>query len=276
MVDQGLAPGWTRPRLFADPPPALPREQLLLFPRHTIMELEPDPRHSDLFKFAQGDDGLWYFLKTDLGSSPTRANEWIAHRLARMIGIPVPAFCTIRARNGDVLFGSLKLDDVSDSLETAIFLREPSFNELGVLAGGLRELLSSIYTFDMFLQNIDRHLENYISVVRGTQRELFAIDFARSIFYDWPLEGFMALDCNTRDTWRHLRAWHGFDEQAAQVTLNRLAAIRPSEIESVLREMPAHWLSAERQEAFIAYCVEGGWLSRVDQLRQGLSNGSLA
>jgi hypothetical protein len=193
-----------------------------------------------------------------------------------MIGIPVPPFCTIRAQNGDILFGSRKLDDVSDSLETALFLREPSSNELGVLVCGLRELLSSIYVFDLFLQNVDRHLENYISTVRGTQRELFAIDFARSLFYEWPLNGFLSPDCNTRDTWRRLRVWHGFDERAAQITLNRLAAIKPPEVESVLREMPAHWLSAERRETLIAYCVEGGWMSRIDLLRQGLSNGSLA
>lgn len=274
MANLVLAKGWTRPTSFIGVPPAVPSEQLALFPRKINIEY-PAPDGKDILSRVEADNGKSYYLKADQGDVPVRANEWLCYRLASMVGIAVPRCEFIQTNNGDIAFGSEALDGASRQAETVAYLETRSLNELGMPVPGLQALLSAIHAFDLFVNNVDRHLGNFLVVPQGEDRQLLAVDFARSLFWRWPLDGFPRPDETTSEAWRELRERHGFDSSAAIAIVNRLGIISAREIEGFLGQMPSHWLSTGLRDDFLAYCRNGGWTARVDTLRKGLGNGSI-
>ena len=269
-----LAKGWTQPTSFMGAPPAVPAEQLALFPRKINFEF-PAPEGKDILSRVEADNGRKYYLKIDRGGIPVRASEWLCYRLAGMVGIPVPRCDFIQTSNGDIAFGSEALDGASRQTETVLFLETRSVNELGMPTPGLQAALSAIHAFDLFVNNIDRHLGNFLVMPQGDDRQLLAIDFARSFFWRWPWDGFPRPDDMTTEAWRELRQRHGFDPSAALAIVKRLGIISVGEIEGFLRQMPSHWLSEVMRSELLAYCRDGGWAARVEGLGKGLENGSI-
>jgi hypothetical protein len=269
-----LAKGWTRTTSFEGAVPAVPAEQLALFPRKTNFEY-PAPDGKDLLAFVEADNGRKYYLKDDAGGRPARASEWLCYRLAGMVGIPVPRCDFIQTNAGDIAFGSEALNGASRQAETVIYLETRSLNELGVPVPGLQAALSAIHAFDLFVNNVDRHLGNFLVVPHGVDRRLYAVDFARAFLWRWPWHGFLQPDDLTCQAWVELRERHGFDLSAALAIVNRLGIISVNEIEGVLRQMPTHWLSETMRSELLAYCRDGGWAARVASLREGLGNGSI-
>lgn len=274
MVKLMLAKGWTRPTSFTGVPPTVPAEQLALFPRKTNFEF-PAPEGKDIFSLVEADNGKKYYLKADVGDTPVRASEWLAYRLAGTVGVPVPRCDFIQTLSGDIAFGSEALDGASRRAETVLFLEGRTINELGVPNPGLQASLSAIHALDLFLNNVDRHMGNFLIVPDGEDRRLYAMDFARSFFWRWPWDGFPKPDDLTSEAWTELRERHGFDLSAALAIVNRLGIISASDVEGLLAHMPAHWLSNSLQSELLAYCRGGGWAARVASLREGLGNGSI-
>lgn len=274
MSQLRLAQGWTRPTSFRGAVPTVPTEQLALFPRKTQFEF-PAPPGKDVMSFVEADNGRKYYLKVDRGDTPVRASEWLCYRLAAMVGISVPRCDFIQTNDGDIAFGSEAIDGASRQAETVVFLESRSLNELGIPVPGLRAALSAIHAFDLFVNNIDRHLGNFLVVPEGDDRRLFAVDFARSFFWEWPWENFLGRDTTTGGAWEELRERHGFDPTAAIAIVKRLGIIGVNEIESMLNQMPSHWLSSAARSELLAYCRDGEWAARVRALREGLENGSI-
>ena len=274
MADQGLIKGWTRPTVFGGTPPAISADQLALFPRQTWFEL-PHPQGKDIHSFVQADNGRRYYLKIDKGDLPIRANEWIAHRLAALVGVVTPKCEFVQTTSGDVAFGSEAVDSASKQADTVRYLEQVSLNELGMPIAGLRESLSAIHVLDLFLNNIDRHIANYLVIEDGEFSQVLALDFARAVFWRWPWNGFLQPDDNTVGSWREMRERHGFDQSAAIRVVDRLGIITATDVENMLRQMPAHWLSDALASELLTYCRDGSWAARVQLLRKGLENGSI-
>lgn len=250
-------------------------EQLALFPRTTLLEL-PTTATADIYKYVQADNGRNYYLKLDRDGRYIRANEWICYRLANLVGVPTPRCDCIQTFNGDIAFGSEDIAGVSSKAETFLYLQSYSLNELGQPVPGLQSALTAIHVFDLFVKNVDRHTGNFLVTGRNDERHLVAVDFARSLFWDWPVTGYPSLSDSTGETWVALRERHGFDDAVAALVLGRLAAITVDHLSSVLNQMPAHWLPPDLQKALLAYCRDGGWLARVDAMRRGLDSGSIS
>jgi hypothetical protein len=119
-------------------------------------------------------------------------------------------------------------------------------------------------------------LANFLVQRAGQDRTLYAFDFARSLYWGWPLSGFLNSTDVTCGAWVELRERHGFDLQAAILTVDRLAIIPHKMIESMLSQMPAHWLTAAARNDLLAYCREGHWTARAAALRKGFEDGSIA
>ncbi|WP_288459942.1 hypothetical protein [uncultured Sphingomonas sp.] len=269
-----LAQGWTRPVVFTQPPPSISPEQLTLFPRTSVLEL-PRTDGEDIYQFVLADNDRKYYLKLDRDNRYVRASEWLSYRIANLIGVTTPRCDFIQTFNGDVAFGSEDVAGVSSKAETARYLQTPSRNEFGMVIPGLCRSLTAIHVLDLFLNNIDRHYSNFLVVGRGEERQLLAMDFARSLFWDWPLNSFPKPSDQTSEVWVELRQRHGFDEETARMVTARLGAITAHELTAVLEQIPLHWLPPALRADFHTYCRNGGWNARVAELRRGLEDGTI-
>lgn len=270
-----LLQGWTDPASFRGEPPAVSPEQLALFPRTSALELSFDTSSKDLFQFVEADNGRKYYLKVDRGDKPLRANEYLGYSLAALVGVGTPRFDFIQTFDGDIAFGSESVAGVADKVETELYLHFSCCNEVGMPLNGLQARLSAIHALDLFIVNIDRHLNNFLVVGQEPDKQLLALDFARSGFWRWPWRGFLQPGDTSLMVWRGLRERHGFDLSAALMVVDRLGLIRHPQIEAMLNRMPTHWLSASLRSEFLAYCRDGGWTARVAALREGLENGAI-
>lgn len=269
-----LAKGWTRPVVFTQPRPAIPSEQLALFPRKTILELGRNAGE-DIYQYVQADNKRNYYLKLDRPGRYVRASEWLSYRLAHMVGISTPRCDFIQTFDGDIAFGSEDIGDVAAQIDTVRYLQTGSLNEFGKPLDGLQSALSAIHAFDLFVNNIDRHYKNFLVVGKDDERHLIALDFARSLFWDWPISGFPGQSDLTSEVWIELRERHGFDLGSALAIVDRLGIVTPAQILSMANQMPSHWLPQSIHDDLAAYCGDGAWGSRVAELRRGLEDGSI-
>lgn len=274
-MERGLLKGWTDPAAVRRRPPELQPEQLVLYPRQTQFVLPYEVESKEIFQYVEADNGRRYYLKVDLGDRPLRANELLGYRISALVGVDTPRCEFIQTEDGDIAFGSEAISDVASAVETQIYLEQPSCTEFGMSLNGLQAGLTAIHVLDLFLCNVDRHFRNFLIVGEGLEKQLLALDFARAGFWRWPWRGFLQPGDGSMIAWRELRERHGFDTSVAELTLGRLAAISPAQIEVILHQMPPHWLPASLRSEFLTYCRDGGWAARVDRLREGLGNGAI-
>ena len=135
------------------------------------------------FGEAEADDGHRYYIKGDAHGRLVRASEWICTHLAEEVHIGAPAPMVVELLDGNVVFGSRRIAGVADSVLTLSYLTTPSLSNGQTITPGLQSVLSSLYAFDMFIFNDDRHFGNYLSVDDNGRRRLYAFDFSRALFW---------------------------------------------------------------------------------------------
>lgn len=256
------------------PAPAVAR-QTPLFARKAIVELPLRQNSADALGEVEADDQHYYYVKSDAHGQPVRASEWICTHLAEDVHIGAPAPMVIELRNGNVVFGSRRIAQVSDLLTTANYLTTPTLTNAGTATNGLQNILSSIFAFDLFVNNVDRHFGNYLTVEDHGVRRLYAFDFSRALFCHWPFSGFPRGDCKTRECGKLIRMLHGFDLTAALDTLDRIAGLAPNTLQVFISRMPADWLPEATRTAFVDWWSNGGRAARLADLRRGISDGTL-
>lgn len=269
-----LSPEWERPLEVSTSPSAGVTTQQDLFPRvaRWVVQFQ-DPAES--LGRCEADDGHGYFLKGDYGSIASRANEWLGNSIAERVGIGCPTFTPVIGSDAQALFGSRVIAGVDDDFRTAQFLNTASKTELGHSRIGLTPVLSQIYALDLFINNDDRHVRNYLSYDDHGRRRIFAFDFGRSMFWRWPWDGFPAVDSNTRFVGRVMRSRHGWDFAEADRTLDLIEKIDSTWLGNTLDKMPPEWLSETRRNQLVSFIENGDWGRRIEQLRRGLSDESL-
>ena len=244
--------------------------QSALFPLR-IVNLEPSDLNSlDCQYFGRADDNCEYAIKTADTHADLPATEWICHWLASACGIHTPQVNVLILPNGTKAFGSKWEGGVENTSSNALVL----LND--VVEDGIEDSLSSIFAFDYFVWNIDRHLGNYLLQKARRSTRIVAIDFSRSLFCSrWPApESAMPYNCNTVQVLRALKSARTFNLAAANLTLDRIEQIPHDELNQAVHGLPSDWLSNARKEQFCRW-----WKSdsrqRVSYLRKGLKNGSL-
>lgn len=83
------------------------------------------------------------------------------------------------------------------------------------------------------------------------------------------------MPCNTLNWGRVIRSLHGFDQSAAQDTLDRIEGLAPDTLQGFIRRMPADWLPKDVNAAFMDWWSNGGRATRLTDLRKGISDGTL-
>jgi hypothetical protein len=255
------------------PSPTPTIEQYLLFPLRARTEFPKSKATADCSGEVEAYDGHRYYVKGDCNGRPTRASEWLCKHLSEAIGIAAPPTAIIELSNGELVFGSRRIAGVADDIITQNYLASKTPGHDG--ESQLRTILSSIYAFDLFVNNDDRHLGNYLTVEDNGVRRPFAFDYSRALFRRWPWMGFPTADQNTRIYGKVLRSAHGFHLQAVEAILEKLNCLAPTVVQGFLSQMPAEWLAPPLRNEFISFWSGAERHVRIHALRKGLIDGTL-
>lgn len=247
-----------------------------LFALQARVELPDVGNTADAWGRVEASDSHSYLVKTDDRGGPgIRASEWVATRLAEELNMACPTPKIIQLSDGQLGFGSRIIGGLADAAITTQILTSATIGTGTNNYPGLQALLSSLYAFDMFVNNVDRHDENYISIDdRGTRR-FYIIDFGRSLFWNWPIASFPMASQPTRITFKKIVRRHGFDAGAAYAMLDRIANVRTSNVNAIVSAMPESWLDRATRDQFTVWWDNGGKLERIAALREGIADGSL-
>jgi hypothetical protein len=249
---------------FIQVAPAMLPQQMTMFARKAVVEYPSLGNSADSLGEVEAEDRHRYYVKDDVEGRSVRASEWISTQLSEAVIIAAPPQSIIELFNGKLVFGSRRIAGVADAVVTTSYLTSPttSNSDLGT-STGLKSILSSIYTFDMFINNVDRHFGNYLSVDDNGTRRLYAFDYSRALFWNWPWNDFPDVKENTRVCGSILRSLHGFDEKSSLNTLDRIEGITQDTIKGFVNSMPQDWISSSPTAYFINWWGSKAWEVRL-------------
>lgn len=253
--------------------PSSSDSQLSLLPTRisTVYPSQPTGKHISLVGEAK--DGHIYYCKCDADGRPIRATEWVAQSLARHLGIAVPEF-RVMEHNGETFFGSRQAVSTAGFFEVHDFLTRNQPDELGGASEWVGRRLSGLYVLDLFLNNPDRGLNNFLLETDGYTRKLCAIDFADARLEDISSDRFPVASSNTIVKGKYLRDVHGFYLDAALEMIERIRAVPASEMNGILGGMPSDWMSDDQKSQFCEAWAGDRFESRLSALRTGLEDES--
>lgn len=218
------------------------------------------------------EDKAGYVVKPNTADSPKAShNEWLSAHLAVRCDVPLLGFNIIETTSGELWFGSEWYPgEVRDWWNLA--------------AGGaiqiddLREDLSRIYAFDLFVNNGDRHSGNYIVRAEAGGHRVYAMDHGRS----WQFGGFpppappMAA-CNTTNFRDWMKAhFPGFPVVAPmKEVLYKLMSVPAADIERIVTNQPSNWLTIIESQGVIDWWNNGHAAARISEIDAGIDDGSL-
>jgi hypothetical protein len=254
-----------------------PERQDELLPLGTLVEFPDTGSTADTWGKVEADDTQLYVAKTDArGGVGVRASEWVGTRLAEELNMPCPTPKAILLSDGEIAFGSRVIGSIADAAVTSQILTTNTIGTGQPRIPGLTALLSSLFAFDMFINNVDRHDKNYISIDDNGTRRFYAIDFSRSLFWGDGMTSFPSNCHQTRMTFRRICQLHGFDIAAAEAMIDRISRIGGGLISSILSPMPSTWLDQNRRDGFLEWWQSDERHKRLERLRTGLQDGTLA
>lgn len=234
-------------------------------------------------KIALAEDGGEYFLKSQNdGDDATIAelenlynakilkemspvSEFFCHKVADLCGLPIPQYRILKDKDGKLYFGSL-LDKGHDPDKSAEDLKKVFLNPENA-EGIFYAQLWTIYAFDCFFFNTDRHLNNYLVLKRNnfkyTQIKPFDFAFSSLSFAGYPYQPLYIskTDCNTREVMKLIDVILASNEvytenrhryiEIAKENLNRLLLINQQKIKEVFASIPEEWMTQEQKDNFI-------------------------
>ena len=252
--------------------------QLSLLPTRISTRYPSQPIGKHYGFRCEADDGQTYHCKSDADGRPIRATEWISQSLALHLGIAVPNFRIMEDRDGETYFGSHGHIRTAAPFKLNYLLTTRTMvNELGGPAGPMSWLgprLSGLYALDMFLNNDDRNLRNFVLLEDSVPNVLCAIDFADARLEDITSDRFPVATSNTVCNGKFVESVHGFSLDSALEMIERIVAIPVSAIDGIIGKMPNDWMVDDQKlqirEAWVGSRLE----PRLSALRAGLEDGS--
>ncbi|WP_035943366.1 HipA family kinase [Kosakonia radicincitans] len=239
----------------------------------------PNGSTGHLRSFAIANDGLEYAIKSLEDGQASSLNvyspelvpaaEWFCSKLAEACGLPSPP-CRILLEpvSNQYVFGSrIDLAAYRGALEI------PQWRNLLVNSNvQMRKQLWSIYAFDQFIYNVDRHINNYLYVTNRQQSvAIQAFDFSMSgLAMGWPNRtGVLLLpeDSKTTLVWSIIKAVIGSDPEyhkSAENLLSKLSSMDISIIQGILNAMPDTWLPVLRRDALLTWWDSEEKQDRID------------
>lgn len=248
-----------------------------------IVDYKPAMGTAHLRHTVMASDGLEYAIKgvSDGDTSALTgiphpkqipASEWLCTKLAEFSGLPTPACrVLIDPDTGEHFFGSkYDLAAMSKPQEEINFAAE-------LMSGPsiLRKQVWSVYAFDQFVFNIDRHIGNYLYTKnRYGNLTIQAFDFSlAAMVMGWPNKTDTALipmGYNTTNCWQGIKQLTYNDvscKAPAESVLDKLSKISSSTVERIFEDMPESWVNPLQRDALLTWWSSDGRIKRIDTVR---------
>jgi hypothetical protein len=242
-------------------------EQAPLLNRRITTRLCGDPVGKDIDFRCFTADGGPYFCKSDKDLRSIRATEYIATGLARHVGIAVADFAIIEDNDLQTYFGSRSPESLASDREIERLLNNPAKNEIGQPSAWPGQYLASLTAFDMFIDNPDRCIRNFVLDRSTAPARLCAIDFASARFIDCTVDRFPVESDPTVWVGKFWDTVHGRHVESAVEMLDRLIAVPVSILDQIMRPMPDDWLDPDQREGLRKFWEDGRRLDRISRLR---------
>lgn len=244
-----------------------------LFVRRISTEY-PSPNGADITFAGADHDGNVFYCKGDQPARRVRATEMIYTRLAEVVRIRVAA-CAVVEYKDETYFGSRQEISTLEPFAAQDFLTTPQRNELGQSMDFPGSYLAQLLTFDLFISNWDRSINNFLVVPEGMQRRLCAIDFASADLQSLTANRFPVASSQTVTVGRRLRAIHGRYDREALEMVERIRAVPKATFDQFVNEIPDDWLTQDERGGLLEVWDSPGFSKRLDNLRSGLVDGTL-
>jgi hypothetical protein len=243
-------------------------EQLALLPLKALRIWDPGSRTVSRPRMAKCEDGLDYCIKYDLDGKLIRANEWIGTSLANSVGIAVAPAKIVEDLDRKILFGSqIYGNDVNDNF--GVFIQG------GLSADHLRHIWRT-FALDLFLRNIDRHLNQFKIFEQNGSSRIISFDFGESLFNYWPtLDLPLPAASRTISTMRAISQRYGPPHlDLMDEVLNRLDQIEGATMVRVINSLPRGWVNAKLASDFLRWFGGRPRRNRIAQIREGVRDGT--
>lgn len=242
-----------------------------LFPLELTELFQSDQGSADLKLIGRATNGKDYAIKTvqDSVSGKVPASELFCYELANQLQIATPDYQLISMRDSTLAFGSaweggvILLTDQAKIMDMLTGLNKPS---------NIVQALSKIYALDVFVNNIDRHIGNYLFRDGYKSTIILAMDFSRAWYEVNPYSYEAAEDTslNTDKIIKILRLLGCYDSNVALNTLEKIENIPQDTIRQILSLMPTGWLDLTEESDFIQWWSSDDFKLRIKKLRQVL------
>lgn len=217
-----------------------------------------------------GDAGA-FVVKTTGPNPHIPHSEWFCSSLAQLVGVPQVPYSIIRHTDGTLCFGSQWMKGKTQDWWNLALEGTVNF-------ASLADDLARIYAFDLFINNEDRHVNNFMVVPEGTGHRVYSFDYSRA----WMVNGFpppTAIMTDIDIATINVKAWFGrhfgdyisFD--IANNILNNIAAVSENTIRRIIGDHPRDWLTPANEDAIIEWWKSGMAAARVETIKAGLENG---
>lgn len=218
------------------------------------------------------DDGSDYAVK-DISSGPdVMHSEWFCKHLGDFVGIASPE-CRLVEVNGEIAFGSRW----ESGHEPDNWWKRVKSGDID--AGRVAPTFSRIFAFDLFVNNEDRHAENYIVRPQANdQWSLLAFDHSRAWrATGWPLaKAPMQYRHTTTTNFKAINTLLGgiFLKDEFMFVINAIRDCSVDCVEKILTSQPESWLSKPDCDAICSFWKSRDFWERLDKIEEGLNNGS--
>lgn len=243
-----------------------PEQKPLFYPRIST-RLPERPIGKDLDCICIGDDGRIYYCKDDAPPRMVRATEWVGTKLAEHLGVAVAECSVLEDFNGQTFFGSRQPLSLADEFTLNRILQQAHSDEVGRPAKWLGAYLAKVWAYDIFIDNPDRTLKNFVLDREGSMGKIKAIDFASARLFQISSGNFPIASENTSTVGRFIRATHGAHQESAYEMLDRIGAVRPAVIEDILGAMPPGWMQKDQMVKFFEVWSSGKHKDRVERAK---------
>ncbi len=240
--------------------------QKQLFPIDIVVTYPNDQGSADLALIGEGSDGRHYAIKTtNDGKGYIPITELFCYELARIIGIPTPEFQIVKLRNGELAFGSVW---EGGSAITKTLPQVLKILKGEILVSNLKSLISKVYAFDLFVNNIDRHFGNFLFRDSYKKNIGLAYDFGRA-WYEISPYSYEALDPdhNTSKYNVYAKQYDKYDRDIASAALTEISKIDQVTISHIFSSAPNDWLEEKSKSEFLSWWNSENMANRINRLK---------
>jgi len=219
------------------------------------------------------DDEAGYVLKPNTPDNPSQShNEWFCAHLGMAANIRTHGFRVVENMTGEEWFGSSwEKGEITDWWSLVLGGQ--------IALDDIKADLSRIYALDLFTNNTDRHIRNYIVRAEGTGHRVWAIDHGRAwLFNGFPPPTLPLLSSSSTVAVKDWMKSNFGDFQCVDViaeVLIKIKKIRVGRIKDIIASQPTNWLDQSQKDAIVAWWEDGSAHARLDQIVKGVGDGTL-